>query len=298
MSEPINFSIITPSLNYGKYIGECLESVAGQHGVVFEHLVYDAGSTDDTVEIISNYPHVRLIQEPDNGMSDAINKGFKEAQGKWVMWLNADDRLKPGALKAVQNFVSGKDADVVYSGWDFVDEKGDLIREMTLFPFQKRMLCYLVCYIGSTAAFYRKSTVLDEGHLLNEDFKYVMDGEYYNRLASLGKSFAYLHSRIADFRMHGGNLSFRHRNKSDRSASDELVRQKQFAESAAIIRCYGQQGIQSHPWVWFADGLLFGFFRLNKFLLKRVYRMFVPTVSLVASPAETEGGEKKDESSN
>lgn len=293
MSEQIDFSIITPSLNYGKFIGECLESVAGQKGVVVEHLVYDAGSTDNTIEIVSGYPHVRLIQEPDEGMSDAINKGFTEAKGKWVMWLNADDRLKMGALKAVLDFATGKNADVVYAGWDFVDEQGDLTREMTLFPFQKRMLCYLVCYIGSTAAFYRKSTVLDEGHLLNKDFKYVMDGEYYNRLASLGKSFAYFHSRIADFRMHGGNLSFRHRNKKDRSASDELVRQKQFAESAAIIRCYGQKTIQSHPWVWFADGVLFGFFRIKKFFLKRVYRMFVPVVSLEETSGEKLGGEKE-----
>lgn len=279
-SEKIDFTIITPSLNYGKYIGECLKSVADQHGVVLEHLIYDAGSTDQTAEIVSRYPGVRFVQEPDNGMSSAINKGFAAARGEWVMWLNADDRLKPGALRAVLEFAKGKNADVLYAGWDFVDEKGDLLRPMTLFPFQKAMLCYLVCYIGSTSAFYRKKTVLDEGHRLNEDFRYVMDGEFYNRLASLGKDFAYLHSRIADFRMHGGNLSFRHRNKSDRSASEELVRQKQFAESATIIRCYGQQAVQSHPWVWFVDGILFGFFRIKKFVVKRVYRWCVPMVTL------------------
>ena len=135
MSEKIDFTIITPSLNYGKYIDECLSSVEIQHGVVLEHLIFDAGSTDNTIEIISRYPEAHLVQEPDDGMSSAINKGFESAKGEWIMWLNADDRLKPGALKAILEFAAGKEADVLYSGWDFVDEKGDLLRPMTIFPF-------------------------------------------------------------------------------------------------------------------------------------------------------------------
>jgi len=275
MSESIDFTIVTPSLNYGKYIDECLRSVAIQHGVVLEHLVFDAGSTDNTIEVISRYPDVKLVQEPDKGMSSAINKGFSAARGEWIMWLNADDRLKPGALKAMLEFAAGREADILYSGWDFVDEKGNLMRPMTIFPFRKVMLQYLVCYIGSTSAFYRKKTVIDEGYRLNEEFKYVMDGEFYNRLASDGKKFAYLHARIADFRMHGGNLSFRHCNKENRSASDELVRQKQFAESLAIIRCHGQQLVKNPPWTWLVDAVLTIYFRLQKFLLKRIYRWFV-----------------------
>ena len=283
----INFTIVTPSFNYGHFIDDCLESVALQHGVVLEHLIYDAGSTDDTLEVIAKYPHAKVVQEPDKGMSDAINKGFKEAKGEWVMWLNADDLLKPGALKAILDFAEGKDHDVIYSGWDFVDTEGEMIRAMTIFPFQKMMHQYLACYLGSTAAFYRRETVIDEGHFLNEDFKYVMDGEYYNRLASLGKKFGYLHARIADFRMHGGNLSLRHRNKADRGASDELVRQKQFAESLTIVRCYGQQMVKNPPLVWFVDGVFNIFFRAQKFLLKRIYRWFVPLKELEKPPHET-----------
>ena len=70
----INFTIITPSLNYGHFIGECLESVACQHGVTLEHLIYDAGSKDNTLDVISRFPHAQVVQEPDKGMSDAINK--------------------------------------------------------------------------------------------------------------------------------------------------------------------------------------------------------------------------------
>ena len=108
------------------------------------------------------------------------------------------------------------------------------------------------------------------------EFKYVMDGEFYNRLASDGKKFGYLHARIADFRMHGENLSFRHRNKENRNATEELVRQKQFAESLTIMRCYGQQVVKNPPLTWFVDGVFSIFFRIQKFLLKRFYRWFVP----------------------
>lgn len=283
-----DFSIITPSFNYGHYIGDCLESVAKQRGVTFEHLIFDAGSTDDTMEVISGFPDVQVVQEKDNGMSDAINKGFAAARGKWVMWLNADDLLKPGALKAILTFAKDTDYDVVYAGWDFVDEERKFKRRMTVFPFRRKAHCYLVCYIASTSAFYRRETVINEGHFLNEDFRYVMDGEFYNRLASKGKKFGYLHAVIADFRLHGGNLSLRHRNKENRSASEELERQKQFAESVSIIRCYGQQKIDSPPLVWLVDGALVFLYRIQKFFLKRFYGWFFKTIPLENPECERE----------
>ena len=101
-----DFSIITASYNYAEYIREMLDSVAGQEDVTFEHIIYDAGSTDGTLDIIKEYEHVSLFVEPDDGMSDAINKGFERASGEWVMWLNTDDRLHPGALKEVLRFAA------------------------------------------------------------------------------------------------------------------------------------------------------------------------------------------------
>ena len=269
----VDFTIVTPSYNYGKYIGECLASVAEQEGVTYEHLVYDAGSEDDTARVVGEFEGVTFVEESDRGMCDAINKGFRAAKGRWVMWLNADDRLKSGALRAVLDHAEkDEEADVIYGGWDFVDGEGLVVREMTIFPFQKRMLCYLGCYLGSTATFYRNETVLEKGHLLDEDFRYIMDGEYYNRLADLGMRFSYLHARLADFRQHGGNLSLRNRG-GESGISDELKLQKQYAETIAIRRFYGWQGVQSAPWVWFFDGLAFGYYQLKKFFCKRLYRL-------------------------
>jgi glycosyltransferase involved in cell wall biosynthesis len=278
----LDFTIVTASYNYGHFIRECLESVSCQKGVSFEHLIFDGGSTDQTAEVVADFPHAKFVQEPDEGMSDAINKGFAKAKGKWVMWLNTDDRLKPGALKAVLDFAKGKDeTDVIYGGWDFIDKEGQYLRSMTIFPFQKSILCYAGCYIGSTAAFYRNSTIIGEGIHLDKSFRYVMDGEYYNRLASLGKRFTYMHALLADFRIHGMNLSFRHQQCSN--VSEELILQKQYAESIAIRRAYGWHQVVRPPWVLFVDGLLISIYGLQKFLLKRIYRMIIPLIQLPKS---------------
>jgi glycosyltransferase involved in cell wall biosynthesis len=95
----IKISVITPSFNQGRFLSECIESVQTQTGVDVEHIITDAGSTDETLDVLNRYPHLKWSSESDEGMSDGINKGFLNASGKWVMWLNCDDYFLPGALE-------------------------------------------------------------------------------------------------------------------------------------------------------------------------------------------------------
>ncbi|MCP5536758.1 MAG: glycosyltransferase [Akkermansiaceae bacterium] len=274
MSEQsVDFTIVTASYNYHQYIREMLDSVVAQaqNGVTLEHLIFDAGSTDGTLDIIREYDGVKLTVEPDRGMSDAINKGFKAAQGKWVMWLNTDDRLKPGALAAVKRFAESKpETDVIYGAWDFIDGDGKFMRTMSLFPFRKLMLAHYGCYIGSTATFFRRSSIMDEGLLLNDRFKCVMDGEYYNRLASLGKKFVYLPCVLADFRLHGENISQKHLGKD--GIDQALSLQLQYAESRAIRRTYGLRLFRCENLNSVVDCILAYFFRALKGGLKLMHR--------------------------
>ena len=234
----LDFTIVTPSYNYAQFIRECLDSVKGQEGVTYEHLVYDAGSTDGTLDIIREYEHVDLTVEPDKGMTDAINKGFRKAKGKWVMWLNTDDLLLPDALLKVKEFAeTHTDADVIHGGWNNVNAKGELINVGSSFPFYQLLFVHFGCYIASTSTFYKRETVLGEGHILNDRFRYVMDGEYYNRLGKMGKNFQYMPCVLADFRVHGGNLSLDF--GDDREVNAGLDRQLAAAESIAIRRAYG-----------------------------------------------------------
>ncbi|MDB6080649.1 MAG: glycosyltransferase [Akkermansiaceae bacterium] len=252
----MDFTIVTPNLNHGRFLAECLESVKEQAGATFEHFIADGGSTDDSAAIAARYPHTRWIPGPDRGMSDGINKGFAQATGDFVMWLNADDRLKPGALRAVKEFAAAHPAaDVLYGSFDFVAEDGSFIRRIKMPPWSRFIHVHHSCYVPSTAAFYRRATVTAAGHLLREDFRYVMDGELYARLDAAGLSFAPIPAVLADFRLHGDNASMRHL-KASRDLDAILAAERQHIESRAIRRAYGFTPFEDPYLNGLSDGLL------------------------------------------
>src|SRR6185295_5815973 len=93
-----------PSYNQGRFIRQTIESVLAQDYPNIEYLVIDGDSSDETVAILREYerdPRFHWISEPDDGQSDAINKGLARCRGELFAWLNADDLLMPGALQHV-----------------------------------------------------------------------------------------------------------------------------------------------------------------------------------------------------
>ena len=263
----MDFTIITPSLNYGRFLSDCLESVASQEGVTFEHLIIDGGSSDESAGVADNFPHATWSQEADEGMSDAINKGFDRAKGKWVMWLNADDRLKPNVLSKLLEQLNRSNADIVYGNWDFINEAGKTTRHIMALQWSPFVHIHHHCYIGSTAAFYRKTSVLDKSHRLSTDFKYTMDSEFYIRLHAAGLKFQQVPITVADFRMHGSNLSQRNLGKSE-SIQQLLAAEHQFSESRAIRRKYGITLFQDPYLNGITDGILWIIAKTWKVMLK------------------------------
>ncbi len=263
----MDFTIITPSLNYGRFLGDCLASVSAQQGVSLEHFVIDGGSTDHSAEVAAGFPHASWTQESDKGMSDAINKGFDRAKGDWVMWLNADDRLKPGALAALLAHLQNSRADVVYGDWDFVNETGGFLRQIKTPRWSPFIHIHHHCYIGSTAAFYRRATVIDAMFRLREDFRYVMDGEFYARLHVSGKRFEHVSVCVADFRLHGANASQRHLAKSNKMDAI-LEAERQHVESRAIRRAYGITLFEDPYLNGLIDGVLWIVAKCGKALLR------------------------------
>ncbi len=92
-SEWPRISIVTPSYNYGRFIEETIRSVLLQSYPNLEYILIDGRSTDNTVEIIQKYGQYLTywISEPDEGQTDAINKGYQHCTGDLFVWLNADD---------------------------------------------------------------------------------------------------------------------------------------------------------------------------------------------------------------
>lgn len=111
-SEPI--LVVTPSFNQGEFIEATLRSVILQKSESVRYVVVDAGSSDQTHQILEQYRDWidELIIEPDEGQSDAILKGIGASSDGWFNWINSDDMLSPGVLDALRS-VSAIDAQLV-----------------------------------------------------------------------------------------------------------------------------------------------------------------------------------------
>lgn len=227
----MKFSIITPSFNQGRFIEGCIASVLAQQGVEIEHIVTDAGSTDETLDVLARHPHLKWKSEPDDGMSDGINKGFHRATGDWLMWLNCDDYLLPGALAKVASYVEAHpEADVVHGDCAFVNEDKTPIRRKYDTAVDEWDLLFVGCCIPSTATFYRRE-IIEAGNLLDTGYRNCMDWEYYLRLCRLGYRFGYLPEELACFRWHEASTTQRH---WQRMMEEGLRAQREHIEARAL----------------------------------------------------------------
>jgi len=91
-------TIITPCLNAAPFLSEALESVVNQCVTGMEHMVLDGGSTDGTLDILNSFPGLRVVNGPDRGSHDAMNKGVELAKGDIIGFLNADDTYEVGVF--------------------------------------------------------------------------------------------------------------------------------------------------------------------------------------------------------
>jgi GT2 family glycosyltransferase len=111
-------SVVTVSYNQHEFLEQCLRSVLDQRYPNLEYIVVDAGSTDGSAELLSDYQarcqcFSHLIIEPDKGQSDGLNKGFRLATGDILTWVNSDDMLAPLSLKRAAMALSETGADMV-----------------------------------------------------------------------------------------------------------------------------------------------------------------------------------------
>jgi glycosyltransferase involved in cell wall biosynthesis len=117
----LKISIITPSYNQGRFIKDTIESVLHQNYSNFEHIIIDGGSTDDTVEILKQYPHLKWISEKDSGPIEAINKGIKMSTGDVITWLNSDDYFAENIFNDVMSAFEDTNVKVVCGFINFID---------------------------------------------------------------------------------------------------------------------------------------------------------------------------------
>ena len=214
-------SIITPSYNQANFLEETIRSVLDQGYPNLEYIIVDGGSTDGSLEIIQKYAD-RLawwVSEPDQGQTDAINKGFSQAKGEILAWLNSDDTYLPGAVaEAVGYLQAHPEIGTVYGDANLIDDEGNVIGRFPAKQTDNRRLMRGYVHIPQQATFFRKELWRKVGPL-DPTFFFAMDYDLWVRLSQHAPLKYY--SRLwANFRLHGGAKSI----EADDRCWPEMVR--------------------------------------------------------------------------
>jgi len=200
-------SIVTPTLNQGRFIEATIRSIKTQSYDRFEHIVVDGGSTDETLEILrrheGTYP-LRWLSEPDRGMYEAVNKGMRLASGDILAYLNSDDLYFPWTLEAaVAAFDRHRDADFVFGDALVIDDASGRQDFYWTLPFN---LDYIRRYgfLAQPTVFWRQAAFAAIGPF-DESLRYVADCDYWMRAGALHK-FLKLNEFLAVERNHSSTL--------------------------------------------------------------------------------------------
>jgi hypothetical protein len=195
-------SIVTPSYNQGQFIEETIRSVLLQRYPNLEYVVIDGGSDDQTVEILNKYDQWidYWVSESDAGQSHALNKGFREATGNILAYINSDDYYLDGALNRVVESLLKTNADVV-AGKILEVPTQDIINPVikdTLFEW----ITSVNSSISQPGTFWRRNTPIPS---FDESFNCVFDRKFFMELMDRGATFHTLPNTLAAFRIHKGS---------------------------------------------------------------------------------------------
>ena len=197
-------SIVTATLNAGRFLERTLRSILDQRYSPLEYVVQDGGSTDDTVAILDRYRD-RLTayrSERDRGQADALNRGFARTSGEIMGYMNGDDLLLPGALGYVAEFFARRpDVDVVYGHRVLIDKNDAEIGRWVL-PRHSRAILSWIDPVPQETLFWRRSIWERVGGRLDESFHFALDWELLLRFQASGATFVRLPRFIGAFRIH------------------------------------------------------------------------------------------------
>jgi glycosyltransferase involved in cell wall biosynthesis len=204
-----DFSIITPVFNGEKYIEETILSVleCGKNHS-FEYIVVDDGSTDQTASIVKKYESsLRYVFQENAGESNAVNRGFLEARGTFVLVVNDDDPMLTGDLltESSKAFLGDAEVVVTYPDWQIIDTNGKVIVKKVTPEFSlENLVGKFICLPGPGAVF-RRSQMLSVGGR-DTNLKFLSDYEFWLRMSHLG-SFKRIPKVLAQWREHPGSTS-------------------------------------------------------------------------------------------
>ena len=210
----MKISIVTPSFNQVPFLPPMLASIERQTLLPHEHLIFDAGSTDGSLDILEAYSRsakfASLRVERDRGPVDAINKGLAAASGDVLAWLNTDDGYESDdTLETVSRlFESHPHVDILYGRACHVFASDGETRPawiQTGAGNLKNTLAYSVG-MAQPAVFFRRTAYESIGPL-DPAFSYSFDYEYWIRMAMAGLKFMFIDKTCAYATLHDASIS-------------------------------------------------------------------------------------------
>ena len=188
MNPEIQISVIVPAYNVGAYIDECLESLMGQSFKDIEVICVDDCSTDDTsvriAEWQKRYGQIRLIKESANSSASKCRKdGIKAAEGRYIMFADADDYLEPDACKIAYKAITDRKTDIVHFG-AFIENYAGLAQERiqsnkkAVSPYFEQVEdVFKACFIDKHFSHTLWNKIYD-ARLCKKAIEYIDDGSY------------------------------------------------------------------------------------------------------------------------
>ena len=202
-------TIVITTYNHAKFLGEAIESALAQTVHPGEVIVVDDGSTDDPASEVNRYPGVRLIRQYNQGLAAARNAGWRAARGRYVVFLDADDRLLPEALSSnLKRFDEKPECALAYGSFYYIDASGRHLYSPVPVPLGEDAYATLLegnCIRMHATVMYRHDS-LEEMSGFDTRLPCCEDYDLYLRLARRYPVAAGV-DPIAEYRRHGGNMS-------------------------------------------------------------------------------------------
>lgn len=204
MTAPVPLSFLVPSYNPGEYLVAAIESIEDQLVEGDEVIIQDGGSTDGSVDAVvarwGDRPWLQSVSERDKGQADALQKALDKATNEYVMWLNADDIVYPGALHTVRVGLANK-PDLVGGRSTIFKNDGRIVRTYTPGAFTRESFIGLGANMFTGSWAYRTELVREVGGF-NVDYQYCMDVDLFARIADTEPSVVYVPDIIGGLRWH------------------------------------------------------------------------------------------------
>lgn len=206
----MRITVVTVTLNAGRFLSQSLASVAAQGDACHEHIIVDGGSTDGTLRIIEDhaamFSRTRWISEPDNGIAEAMNKGIALATGDVVAFLHADDYYPdPSVLRSVADTLARyPDRLWLTGGLRLVDERGEALREIGVRRYSFRRLERSNIILHPATFVSRRAFAMLGG--FSSQWRLAMDYEFWLRLGAIEAPLRFAQI-VANFRVHPGSSS-------------------------------------------------------------------------------------------